>query len=307
MSNFRKILLPTDFSPCANAALHQAVTIAERFQGSVTMLHVVAVHESDRGKIETVFSEDSKSYDHIMTSAEEMLHTKEGMIETPVLIEKVLKRGISPTNEIISYADEHKPDLIVMGTHGRTGIRRLIMGSVAEKIIRLSECPIMTVRCGTDGKKSPYPNYRSILLPIDFSDTSVNALWQAAEMARSYGAILTLLHVAEPIDLSGYTQEGDSSEEDFLDSQLESAEKALHDFTSNAPLEGIEVYTRVVHGRPGRKIIEYADEEGIDLIIIPSLGKSGLERLLMGSTVNKVVHRANCPVMVLKKTEDLPE
>jgi len=83
MSNFRKILLPTDFSPCANAALHQAVTIAERFQGSVTMLHVVAVHESDRGKIESVFSEDSKSYDHIMTSAEEMLHTKEGMIETP--------------------------------------------------------------------------------------------------------------------------------------------------------------------------------------------------------------------------------
>ncbi len=307
MSNFRNILLPTDFSPCANAALHQAVTIAERFQGSVTMLHVVAVHESDRGKIETVFSEDSKSYDHIMTSAEEMLHTKEGMIETPVLIEKVLKRGISPTNEIISYADDHKPDLIVMGTHGRTGIRRLIMGSVAEKIIRLSECPIMTVRCGTDGKKSPYPNYRSILLPIDFSDTSVNALWQAAEMARSYGAILTLLHVAEPIDLSGYTQEGDSSEEDFLDSQLDSAEKALHDFTSNAPLEGIEVYTRVVHGRPGRKIIEYADEEGIDLIIIPSLGKSGLERLLMGSTVNKVVHRANCPVMVLKKTEDPPE
>jgi len=307
MSNFRKILLPTDFSPCANAALHQAVTIAERFQGSVTMLHVVAVHESDRGKIESVFSEDSKSYDHIMTSAEEMLHTKEGMIETPVLIEKVLRRGISPTNEIISYADEHKPDLIVMGTHGRTGIRRLIMGSVAEKIIRLSECPIMTVRCGSDGKESPYPNYRSILLPIDFGDTSVNALWKAAELARSYGAFLTLLHVAEPIDLSGYRKDGDISEEDFLDDQLDSAEKALHEFTSNAPLEGIEVYTRVVQGRPGRKIIEYADEEGIDLIIIPSLGKSGLERLLMGSTVNKVVHRANCPVMVLKKEEALPE
>jgi len=307
MSNFRKILLPTDFSPCANAALHQAVTIAERFQGSVTMLHVVTVHESDIVKIESVFSEDSKSYDHIMTSAEEMLHTKEGMIETPVLIEKVLRRGISPTNEIISYAGEHKPDLIVMGTHGRTGIRRLIMGSVAEKIIRLSECPIMTVRCGSDGKESPYPNYRSILLPIDFGDTSVNALWKAAEIARSYGAILTLLHVAEPIDLSGYVKDGDASVEDFLDDQLDSAEKALHEFTSNAPLEGIEVYTRVVQGRPGRKIIEYADEEGIDLIIIPSLGKSGLERLLMGSTVNKVVHRANCPVMVLKKEEAFPE
>lgn len=307
MSNFRKILLPTDFSPCANAALYQAITIAERFQGAVTMLHVVTVHESDRGKIESVFSEDSKSYDQIMTSAEEMLHTKEGMIETPVLIEKVLRRGISPTNEIINYAAEHKPDLIVMGTHGRTGIRRLIMGSVAEKIIRLSDCPTMTVRCGSDGKENPYPNYRSILLPVDFSATSVNALWRAAEMARSYGAILTLLHVAEPIDLSGYTNEGDGSEEDFLDSQLDYAEKALHEFTSNAPLEGIQVYTRVVHGRPGRKIIEYADEEGIDLIIIPSLGKSGLERLLMGSTVNKVVHRANCPVMVLKKVGDSPK
>jgi len=194
-----------------------------------------------------------------------------------------------------------------MGTHGRTGIRRLIMGSVAEKIIRLSECPIMTVRCGSDGKESPYPNYRSILLPIDFGDTSVSALSKATEIARSYGAILTLLHVAEPVDLSGYAKDGDASVEDFLDDQLDSAEKALHEFTSNAPLEGIEVYTRVVQGRPGRKIIEYADEEGIDLIIIPSLGKSGLERLLMGSTVNKVVHRANCPVMVLKKEDASPE
>lgn len=301
MSNFRKILLPTDFSPCADAALHQAVTIAERFQGAVTMLHVVTVHESDTGKIESVFSKNSKSYDHIMTSAEELLHTKEGMIKTPVLIEKVLRRGISPTSEIIGYADEQEPDLIVMGTHGRTGIRRLIMGSVAEKIIRLSDCPVMTVRCGTDGKASPYPNYRSILLPIDFSESSKNALWKAAEMARSYGAILTLLHVAEPIDVSGYSEGDDTSEEEFLADHSDSAEQALSEFTSNAPLEGIEVYTRVVHGRPGRKIVEYADDEGIDLIIIPSLGKSGFERLLMGSTVNKVVHRANCPVMVLKK------
>lgn len=297
---YRNILLPTDFSPCADAALHQAVTIAERFQGTVTMLHVVAVHESDPSKIKTLIADSSLSYDKIITTAEEMLHTKDGMIETPVLIEKVLLRGISPTSEILSYAAEHHPDLIVMGTHGRTGIRRLIMGSVAEKIIRLSDSPVMTVRCGSDGKPQGYPNYRSILLPVDFSKASTNALWTASEIARKYGSRLTLLHVTEAPEFRGYLEGDDLDDEELTNSQIEEAEKTLADLLSKAPLDGIEVYTRVIFGRPGRKIVEFAHKEDIDLILIPSHGKSGFEKLLMGSNVNKVVHRADCPVLVLK-------
>ena len=303
MSEYRNILLPTDFSPCANAALHQAVTIAERFQGTVTMLHVVAVHESDPSKIKALTADSTISYDKIITTAEEMLHTKEGMIETPVLIEKVLLRGISPTSEILSYAAEHNPDLIVMGTHGRTGIRRLIMGSVAEKIIRLSVSPVMTVRCGSDGKPQGYPNYRSILLPVDFSKASTNALWTASEIARKYGSKLTLLHVTEAPEFRGYLEIDDLDEEELSSSQIEEAENRLADLHSKAPLDGIEVYTRVIFGRPGRKIVEFAHEEDIDLIVIPSHGKSGFEKLLMGSNVNKVVHRADCPVLVLREKE----
>ena len=297
---YSDILLPTDFSACANAALHQAVTIAERFQGTVTMLHVVAIHESDSSNIKNLIAASSLSYDKIMTSAEEMLHTKDGMIETPVLIEKVLLRGISPTSEILSYAAEHNPDLIVMGTHGRTGIRRLIMGSVAEKIIRLSESPVMTVRCGSDGKPQGYPNYRSILLPVDFSKASTNALLTASEIARKYGSILTLLHVTEAPEFTGYLGSDDLEDKELSNNQIEEAENTLADLLPKAPLDGIEVYTRVVFGRPGRKIVEFAHKEDIDLIIIPSHGKSGFEKLLMGSTVNKVVHRADIPVLVLK-------
>ena len=300
---YRTVLLPTDFSPCANAALHQAVTIAERFQGTVTMLHVVAIHESDPSKIKSIITSSSLPYEKIITTAEEMLHTKEGMIETPVLIEKVLLRGISPTSEILRYAAEHHPDLIVMGTHGRTGIRRLIMGSVAEKIIRLSNSPVMTVRCGKDGKPQGYPNYRSILLPVDFSKASIKALWTASEIARNYGSKLTLLHVAEAPDFTGYLESDDLDDEELSNSQIKEAEETLAEFLSKAPLSGIEVYTRVVFGRPGRKIVEFAHEEDIDLIIIPSHGKSGFEKLLMGSNVNKVVHRASCPVLVLKEKE----
>ena len=298
---YRNILLPTDFSPCANAALHQAVTIAERFQGTVTMLHVVAIHESDPSTVKALIAASSLSYDKIITTAEEMLHTKDGMIETPVLIERVLLRGISPTSEILSYAAEHHPDLIVMGTHGRTGIRRLIMGSVAEKIIRLSESPVMTVRCGSDGKPQGYPNYRSILLPVDFSKASTNALWTASEIARKYGSILTLLHVTEAPEFTGYLESDDLDNEELSNIRIEEAENNLADLLSEAPLDGIEVYTRVIFGRPGRKIVEFAHKEDIDLIIIPSHGKSGFEKLLMGSNVNKVVHRADIPVLVLKE------
>ena len=300
---YRDILLPTDFSPCANAALHQAVTIAERFQGTVTMLHVVIVHESDPSNLKALMATSSLSYDKIITNAEEMLHTREGMIETPVLIEKVLLRGISTTSEILRYAAEHHPDLIVMGTHGRTGIRRLVMGSVAEKIIRLSSSPVMTVRCGSDGKPLDYPNYRSILLPVDFSKASTKALWTASEIARKYGSKLTLLHVTEAPEFTGYLEGDDLYDDELSSSQIEEAEKTLADFLSKAPLDGIEVYTRVIYGRPGRKIVEFAHKEDIDLIIIPSHGKSGFEKLLMGSNVNKVVHRADCPVLVLKNKE----
>ena len=298
---YSNILLPTDFPLCANAALHQAVTIAERFQGTVTMLHVVTIYESDSSNIKDRIAASSLSYDKIIATAEEMLHTKDGMIETPVLIEKVLLRGISPTSEILSYAAEHHPDLIVMGTHGRTGIRRLIMGSVAEKIIRLSESPVMTVRCGSDGKPQGYPNYRSILVPVDFSKASANALWTASEIARKYGSILTLLHVTEAPDFNGYLESDDLDNEELSNSRIEEAEITLANLLSEAPFDGIEVYTRVIFGRPGRKIVEFAHKEDIDLIIIPSHGKSGFEKLLMGSNVNKVVHRADVPVLVLKR------
>ena len=107
--------------------------------------------------------------------------------------------------------------------------------------------------------------------------------------------------MTEAPDFNGYLESDDLDNEELGNSRIEEAEITLANLLSEAPLDGIEVYTRVIFGRPGRKIVEFAHKEDIDLIIIPSHGKSGFEKLLMGSNVNKVVHRADVPVLVLKR------
>jgi len=147
MIKVKNILFPTDFSRCASQAMEHALYLSKKYQAKLHMLHAIVLHEDDVHNHEITFPEFEVLHkaleDHSSTRMEAAL--KEiGKSEIEISMEQV--RGISGAEVILDYAKEKDIDLIVMGTHGRRGLGHLFLGSVAEKIVQFSECPVLTIR-----------------------------------------------------------------------------------------------------------------------------------------------------------------
>src|SRR5690606_8769829 len=207
-------------------------------------------------------------------------------------------RGMAVAPALLRYAEEHDVDLVVMGTHGRRGIERAVIGSVAEEVVRHAACPVLTVR----QRKEPPGEGRvtSVLVPVDFSSHSREALRYARELAASYEAGLTLLHVVEETLHPAFYGPALRSIYDAIPDIEDQAVPELERFFGET--EGADVAARFV-ARPGRAasaIADHAEEEGHDLIVMATHGRTGVERFLMGSVAEKVVRRAPCPVFTVK-------
>src|SRR5262245_23151079 len=180
MIQIKNILIPTDFSDTSSAALGHASMIAERFNADLTILHVDTSTETTREEafpaLEPEMDETEKA-----TESEVLLLT--GM-NTPkhLRVKRVLRCNENPAEEIVRYTREHAVDLVIVGTHGRSGLSHLIMGSVAEKVVRQAHCPVITVRASEAAAKvTPYLN---ILVPFDFSPHAEKALLYAWSLAK---------------------------------------------------------------------------------------------------------------------------
>jgi universal stress protein A len=200
MTAITRILVPTDFSPASDAALSYGRRFAERLRAS---LHLVHAFDDPY----TTASFAAEIYTPLpLTLREEMISNIRQQLATRLAGEE----GVPPdgatgvvtgatTGSIVDYAKSINADLIVMGTHGRGGMAHLLLGSVAERIVRTASCPVLTVRERRDGP------IRRILVPTDFSATSDEALDYAAMLAERFGATVQLLHVLEDDDAHGVT------------------------------------------------------------------------------------------------------
>lgn len=208
-----------------------------------------------------------------------------------------LSRAIAAAPAILDYADERAVDLIVMGSHGRRGLRRLFLGSVTEEVVRAAFCPVLTVHRPKEGVAAS-ADVRRILVPVDFSARTRMAIDHATELAAAYGASLEILHVVEvPTYPDFYVPVHVTSID--VPTVRERAAERLQELA--APLrERLEVETTVRVGRTVTEIVETAEHEAFDLIVMPSHGYSGLERALLGSVAEGVLRRAPCPVLTLK-------
>jgi len=213
-------------------------------------------------------------------------------------IVRAQRRGISPATVILDYADEQDVDLIIVGTHGRRGLRHLLLGSVAEEVVRLAERPVLTVRQGATGE---WTGFERILVPIDYSEHSNVALSYAKELAAAEGARLHLLHVLEVGAYPDFYFPVQAAQM-FDTPELEKRALAhLRDRLERAPGPETETSLRVELGHPAQKIAEFA-EEGVraDLVVIASHGRSTLQRVLLGSVAEGVIRRARTPVLIVK-------
>lgn len=298
MLRFKKILFPTDFSPCANHALKYSLLLAEKYQAKLILFHAIIMFMDDPNNPDYRFPDLSETYNQI----EKVCHRCfQEVIDGghKVDIDKLVVRGISAADEILRYAEENDISLIVMGTCGRSALGRFFFGSTAEKVVRHSHCPVLTV-LEEPSKYIKTGKYDKILLPTDYSDTSKKAIPWAVSLAENHDAELILFHAIEENIPPQYYAGGITSIFE-LDRELKKrATKALDLFVEEFKGKKIKTKKVVVEGKSDEEIVKYAKKNNVDLIVLASHGHSGIERVLLGSTTERVVRKAPCPVLTVE-------
>ncbi|HHM23969.1 MAG TPA: universal stress protein [Bacteroidetes bacterium] len=306
MIEVKRILFPTDFSPHATEVLKFAVHLAQKFNAELYLFHAIVLYEDDPNNPDHRFPDLTESAEQIKQIASDRLDSSYAdYAGLPIKVHKETRRGISAYQEIIEFAKEKDIDLIVIGTHGRSGLSHLLLGSVTEKVVRYAPCPVLTI--GKEAIKRPLPlEVKNILVPVDFSTYSAEALKYAVSVGELYGSRLHLLYVVEEPVYPAFYSSGTFNALQILSDLPQRAKRAMTKFLKeNAPTE-LKVVKEVRDGKPEDEILQYADEKKIDLIVMATHGLSGLDRFLLGSTTERVIRKAKCPVLSvkLKKEED---
>ena len=293
------ILVPTDFSDSALLALEHGIHLANLFEGELHILHVAELPTITLPDFPSDLFEAAKSIG--MKRLGELIEQQ--TMELPPGKRVVLPGTPSDpaADAIIGYAEANDIDFIVMGTHGRRGVRRMLMGSVTEEVIRRSPCPVLTMR--THKRAWSYPRVDRIMVPVDFSTSSRQIIGVASRMAEKYDASVTLVHV---VDLEYYPYYGFGSDpfRAVERDMMRASERKLADYVTDLQGAGIIATSVTVEGHPANAIRKVAEEHDVDLIVIGSHGRRGLDRIMVGSVSEKVSRSAHCPVLVVNTSDD---
>jgi len=293
--NLNTILFPTDFSDVAEGAFAHAAHLALRYNATIHVFNVVPPDEADEVNpmdFLPVEPATDESPDEAVQHVEVQTVTQErGTV--PVIYAQT--DSASPADAIVDRANDRDIDLVVMGTHGRKGVDRLLSGSVSEEVVRRAPCPVFTVLAAQDGHG---PTIDRVLAPVDLSEQSNLVLDHAAALSEAYSAPLDLLHVVEEAAYPNVY--GLDPLTPSLPNVQDRAREALETLAARLDLRTDPVNVHVLAGHAAYDIVEFAEDEAADLIVMATHGRTGLERFLIGSVAEKVVRRAPCPVFTLK-------
>lgn len=294
----RHILLPTDFSEAAEPALRRGTDLGKQFGATVHLVHVATltstatidpVFEGAGGILEKLEELEAESERRLAAEGERLGLSAE-QSRTTVL------RGRWPAPQLLSYAEENAIDLIVLGTHGRQGVRRMILGSVAEALVRKAPCPVWTCHASLPPEAT---RPERILVPVDFSAHTESLAAHAAALAELYHSEIDLLHVmpdpSVPVVYGGEPVIPLPAREAIE----ERARRELEAVAQEGPLARVPTRQHLEEGNAALRIDEKAKELGSDLIVMASHGLTGIERLLIGSVTEKVVRISSVPVLTI--------
>jgi nucleotide-binding universal stress UspA family protein len=302
MVEIRHILYPTDLSKAGELALRHAVGLAREYGAELTMFHVIVPYMGESGDPLDHFPGDRK-LEEVFQEQEAAAHGRfeehlEGDGGRDLEVHRVVTRGFSASNQILDFAKSHDIDLIVMGTHGRRGFNRFLLGSEAERVLRFAPCPVLTI-----SKRAEHVDgvgvLERILLPVDFSPSSDRALEYAMWLAAKHDAVVDMVHVFDepvvPPFLMDHTGSYISTDPRMKDRCLESMDKDLAAY----PREKSRVRKHVLEGRIASTIHDFAEKQESNLIVMGTRGLSGLDYLLLGSAAAHMVRLAPCPVLTV--------
>jgi nucleotide-binding universal stress UspA family protein len=291
------VLCPTDHSDFSERALGYAIALC-RFSGAqLSVLRVIPdVMPTPGGPDLPVTALASPA---LREEAERDLgRFSQPAIDAGIPVRTVLREG-DPWREIVHEAGALPADLIVMGTHGRSGFEHLLLGSVTEKVLRRATCPVLTV-CHGGEPAAPAP-FRRVLAATDLLPGSEHTLEIAQAIAESSGATLTIVHAIESLPEPGLHPYLVVPELAALRAQLEQdARERLARAVSDEARERLAIETRVVVGSARREVLRLAAELQADLVVLGTHAQGPIGHLLFGSTCEQVVRAAPCPVLAVR-------
>lgn len=288
------ILVAIDDSACSERAARLAGSLAVKLSTRVVVMHVAK--ESRRHEL----IEDE-------ATGEALLTRFKNMVGPGVDLKTRLTHGEDVALSIVETANVEGCAMIVMGTHGREGVQRLLLGSVAERVTRLANVPVMLSR----GKATPGQEvaFGEVLVALDGSTASILALGQALELASVLHAKLALLHVIPDVSLPAMGAMGvyvDVNVQDGERRLREAGQAVLSAAADRAAASNVAAETLLYQAgqeRPGDVIVRLASERGCGLIVMGTHGRSGFDRLLLGSVAERVAHRAEQPVLLVRSKD----
>lgn len=283
-----KILVPTDFSDLSLKAITVADKWASLFDGTVHLFHShIPVTELDEPYSMGMSSNVYNSFEEVEDSIRERLNElADKHINSKHRGEVIVAIG-NPAQAIVNEAEEF--DLIVLSTHGRTGFRRFLLGSVAEKVLRMTPTPVLVVE-----DKSDIGNIEKILVTTDFSDNSDAAFPKALNIAKKTGGTVTLLHVISLEQFEG--EEASPSLKKIREQRIKLIEKEFFHELKDRANSKIIVYG----GSPHEAIFNHVKENDYNLVVMSTVGRTGLDYLMMGSTTANVVRNVDTAVLSIR-------
>lgn len=302
MIRFERILCPTDFSKFSFRAADYAVALAKHYDGKVHFVHVVPevlLHPDQYPYlVEPVRTEpEVRKRAHDRLDAFVAL-TRAEQIETRFSVEEG-----SPVPTLLKVAEDDDTDLICLGTHGREGVERLVLGSVTEKLLRKAPCPVLTISEPGEEHAIRPAGFAKILCAIDFATLSLRSLEYALSLAQESGGDLLLVNVVEWFsEEPGW--ESRFNVEDYREEMEKNVRERLDEVVPEEARNWCNIETVVRSGKSYREILELSEERNADLIVMGVRGRNPLDLMLFGSTTQHVVRHAKCPVLTIGGGED---
>jgi nucleotide-binding universal stress UspA family protein len=294
MLEIKLIVCPIDFSEFSIRAYQYALSLAEHYRAKLVAHHIVELWRYPYAEYVAAQGNYAEFCRALREGGREKLqefvknHTHD-QIEPELAVHE----GTAP-DSILSFAQERKTDLIVMGTHGRRGYDRMVLGSVTNRVMRTAPCPVVAIckppheSTAAGEERHRVHHLHRILFCTDFSENSERALNYAISATAEYNSELTLLHVLEGTPTSSKMEEAIATTTQQLDKLI--------------PEEGrktLKIKTAVRIGKPYQEIIQLALEAQIDLVVMGVHGRGALDLAVFGSTTNRVLQLGPCPVLAV--------
>jgi nucleotide-binding universal stress UspA family protein len=304
----QRILVPTDFSACSTVALEHAARLARHTGAELSLLHVVVLYAGDPVELDSpaggAWAEAHHRLDEIYEAlVEDAAARLEQAKALPALSELTVRtaiaRGEAAAPEIHQHAEREGCDLVVMGTHGRRGVRRLLLGSVTEEVVRTAAVPVLTVHADADPADFDPP--QRIVVGFDFSPAAEAALQAALDLAEALGSQVDVLHALPP---QIGPPPGVPVTVPYSAATLDEVRDRLLRHVAKLPAGGARAQAHVVEAYPSLALVNFAGENDCRLVVVGSHGQTGLQRLLLGSVAERVVRVCEVPVMVVKYEAD---